>query len=69
MSKYDKSKTKMLVNSLTKILMNIFGSMVFKVLIVFLTMIKDTIEDNDTDGAVDDIRQLQNELYDNNVRG
>ena len=34
-----------------------------------LTMIIDRIEDNDTDGAVDDIRQLQNELLHNNVRG
>ena len=34
-----------------------------------LTMIIDRIEDNDTDGAVDDIRQLQNELLNNNVRG
>ena len=34
-----------------------------------LTMIIDRIEDNDTDGAVDDIRQLQNELLENNVRG
>ena len=33
-----------------------------------LTMIIDRIEDNDTDGAVDDIRQLQNELLENNVR-
>tara|TARA_Y100001951_G_C11256951_1_gene249990 strand:+ start:559 stop:819 length:261 start_codon:yes stop_codon:yes gene_type:complete len=34
-----------------------------------LTMIIDRIEDNDTDGAVDNIRQLQNELIENNVRG
>ena len=34
-----------------------------------LTMIIDRIEDNDTDGAVDYIRQLQNELLNNNVRG
>ena len=34
-----------------------------------LTMIIDRIEDNDTDGAVDDIRQLQDELLNNNVRG
>ena len=34
-----------------------------------LDMIMDRIEDNDTDGAVDDIRQLQNELLENNVRG
>ena len=34
-----------------------------------LTMIIDRIEDNDTDGAVNDIRQLQNELLENNVRG
>ena len=33
-----------------------------------LTMIIDRIEDNDTDGAVDDIRQLQDELLNNNVR-
>ena len=34
-----------------------------------LTMIIDRIDDGDTDGAVDDIRQLQDELLNNNVRG
>ena len=34
-----------------------------------LDMIKDTIDDGDTDGAKDDIRQLQDELLNNNVRG
>ena len=34
-----------------------------------LTMIMDRIDDGDTDGAKDDIRQLQNELLNNNVRG
>ena len=34
-----------------------------------LTMIIDRIEDNDTDGAINDIRQLQDELLNNNVRG
>ena len=34
-----------------------------------LTMISDRIDDGDTDGAKDDIRQLQDELLNNNVRG
>ena len=34
-----------------------------------LTMIMDRIDDGDTDGAKDDIRQLQDELLNNNVRG
>ena len=34
-----------------------------------LTMIMDRIDDGDTDGAKDDIRQLQDELINNNVRG
>ena len=34
-----------------------------------LDMIKDTIDNGDTDGAKDDIRQLQDELLNNNVRG
>ena len=34
-----------------------------------LTMVMDRIDDGDTDGAVDDIRQLQDELLNNNVRG
>ena len=34
-----------------------------------LDMIKDTIDNGDTDGAKDDIRQLQDALLENNVRG
>ena len=34
-----------------------------------LTMVMDRIDDGDTDGAKDDIRQLQDELLNNNVRG
>ena len=34
-----------------------------------LDMIMDRIDDGDTDGAKDNIRQLQNELLENNVRG
>ena len=34
-----------------------------------LTMIMDRIDAGDTDGAKDDIRQLQDELLNNNVRG
>ena len=34
-----------------------------------LDMIMDRIDDGDTDGAKDDIRQLQDELLNNNVRG
>ncbi len=34
-----------------------------------LTMIMDRIDDGDTDGAKDNIRQLQDELLNNNVRG
>ena len=34
-----------------------------------LTMIMDRIDDGVTDGAKDDIRQLQDELLNNNVRG
>ena len=34
-----------------------------------LTMIMDRIDDGDTDGTKDNIRQLQDELLNNNVRG
>ena len=34
-----------------------------------LDMIMDRIDDGDTDGAKDDIRQLQDALLENNVRG
>jgi len=34
-----------------------------------LDMIKDTIDNGDTEGAKDWITQLQDELYDNGVRG
>ena len=32
-----------------------------------LTMVMDRIDDGDTDGAKDDIRQLQDQLIENNV--
>ena len=32
-----------------------------------LTMVMDRIDDGDTDGAKDDIRQLQSQLIENNV--
>tara|TARA_Y100001937_G_scaffold24219_1_gene34838 strand:+ start:7132 stop:7335 length:204 start_codon:yes stop_codon:yes gene_type:complete len=34
-----------------------------------LDMIKDTIDDGDTESAKDWITQLQDELYDNGIRG
>ena len=34
-----------------------------------LDMIKDTIDNGDTESAIDWITQLQDELYDNGVRG
>ena len=34
-----------------------------------LDMIMDRLDDGDTDGAKDDIRQLQDALLENNVRG
>ena len=34
-----------------------------------LDMIKDTIDNGDTESAKDDIRQLQDALLENNVRG
>ena len=72
MSKYDKTK-----ETLTKMVGEQFDKNINEHIWVngiqgidsILTMIIDRIEDNDTDGAVDDIRQLQNELLENNVRG
>ena len=72
MSKYDKTR-----EQTTKIVGEMFDKNVNEHIWVngiqgidsILTMIMDRIEDNDTDGAVDDIRQLQNELLENNVRG
>ena len=72
MSKYDKTR-----DALTKMVGEQFDKNINEHIWVngiqgidsILTMIIDRIEDNDTDGAVDDIRQLQNELIENNVRG
>ena len=72
MSKYDKTR-----EALTKMVGEQFDKNINEHIWVngiqgidsILTMIIDRIEDNDTDGAVDDIRQLQNELLENNVRG
>ena len=72
MSKYDKTR-----EALTKMVGDQFDKNINEHIWVngiqgidsILTMIIDRIEDNDTDGAVDDIRQLQNELIENNVRG
>ena len=72
MSKYDKTR-----ETLTKMVGEQFDKNINEHIWVngiqgidsILTMIIDRIEDNDTDGAVDDIRQLQNELIENNVRG
>ena len=72
MSKYDKTR-----ESLTKMVGEQFDKNIncdiwvngIQGIDSILTMIIDRIEDNDTDGAVDDIRQLQDELLNNNVRG
>ena len=72
MSKYDKTR-----ETLTKMVGEQFDKNINEHIWVngiqgidsILTMIIDRIEDNDTDGAVDDIRQLQNELLEINVRG
>jgi len=72
MSKYDKTR-----DALTKMVGEQFDKNIncdiwvngIQGIDSILTMIIDRIEDNDTDGAVDDIRQLQNELLNNNVRG
>ena len=72
MSKYDKTR-----EALSKMVGELFDKNINEHIWVndiqgidsILTMIIDRIEDNDTDGAVDDIRQLQNELLNNNVRG
>ena len=72
MSKYDKTR-----EALTKMVGEQFDKNIncdiwvngIQGLDSILEMIIDRIEDNDTDGAVDDIRQLQNELLNNNVRG
>ena len=72
MSKYDKTRemvTKMIGEQFDKnINEHIWGNGIQGIDSI-LTMIIDRIEDNDTDGAVDDIRQLQDELLNNNVRG
>ena len=72
MSKYDKTR-----EALTKMVGEQFDKNINEHIWVngiqgidsILTMIIDRIEDNDIDGAVDDIRQLQNELLNKNVRG
>jgi len=72
MSKYDKTR-----EQTTKIVGEMFDKNVNEHIWVngiqgidsILTMIMDRIDDGDTDGAKDDIRQLQDELLNNNVRG
>ena len=72
MSKYDKTR-----EQTTKIVGEMFDKNVIEHIWVngiqgidsILTMIMDRIDDGDTDGAKDDIRQLQDELLNNNVRG
>ena len=72
MSKYDKTR-----EALTKMVGEQFDKNIncdiwvngIQGLDSILEMIIDRIEDNDTDGAVGNIRELQNELIENNVRG
>ena len=72
MSKYDKTR-----EQTTKIVGEMFDKNVNEHIWVngiqgidsILTMIMDRIDDGDTDGAKDDIRQLQDALLENNVRG
>ena len=72
MSKYDKTR-----ETVTKMVGEMFAKNVNEHIWVngiqgidsILTMIMDRIDDGDTDGAKDDIRQLQDELLNNNVRG
>ena len=72
MSKYDKTR-----EQTTKIVGEMFDKNVNEHIWVngiqgidsILTMIMDIIYDGDTDGDKDDIRQLQDELLNNNVRG
>ena len=72
MSKYDKTRemvTKMIGEQFDKNINEHIWVNGIQGIDSILTMIIDRIEDNDTDGAVDDTRQLQNELLNNNVRG
>ena len=72
MSKYDKTRealTKMVGEQFDKYINEHIWVNGIQGIDSILTMIIDRIEDNDTDGAVNDIRQLQNELLENNVRG
>ena len=72
MSKYDKTRemvTKMIGEQFDKNINEHIWVNGIQCIDSILTMIIYRIEDNDTDGAVDDIRQLQNELLNNNVRG
>ena len=72
MSKYDKPRemvTKMIGEQFDKNINEHIWVNGIQGIDSILTMIIDRIEDNDTDGAVDDIRQLQDELLNNNVRG
>ena len=70
MSKYDKTR-----EQTTKIVGEMFDKNVNEHIWVngiqgidsILTMIMDRIDDGDTDGAKDDIRQLQDQLIENNV--
>ena len=71
MSKYDKTRyalTKMVGEQFDKNINEHIWVNGIQGIDSILTMIKDRIEDGDTD-AKDDIRQLQNELLNNNVRG
>ena len=59
MSKYDKTLTKMVGEQFDKNINEHIWVNGIQGIDSILTMIIDRIEDNDTDGAVDDIRQLQ----------
>ena len=70
MSKYDKTR-----EQTTKIVGEMFDKNINRDIWVngiqgidsILTMVMDRIDDGDTDGAKDDIRQLQDQLIENNV--
>ena len=70
MSKYDKTR-----EQTAKIVGEMFDNNINRDIWVngiqgidsILTMVMDRIDDGDTDGAKDDIRQLQDQLIENNV--
>jgi len=70
MSKYDKTR-----EQTAKIVGEMFDNNINRDIWVngiqgidsILTMVMDRIDDGDTDGAKDDIRQLQSQLIENNV--